>query len=102
MDKLITQLQETKSYTVTEIGGKEDKVNTISNYRAVNSKTDEAKAVEEIATADLVSPLERKQIRSHTQPKSRLPVPLAPTSSNSSPRSLAKPSTNVQTLPRLP
>ncbi|KAK4692422.1 mannitol-1-phosphate 5-dehydrogenase, partial [Lecanoromycetidae sp. Uapishka_2] len=55
MDKLIEQLQTTKSYTVTEIGGKEDKVNTISNYRAINSKTHEADAVEEIATADLVT-----------------------------------------------
>lgn len=54
MDKLIEQLQSTKSYTVTEIG-KETKVNTITNYRAINSKTHEADAVKEISTADLVS-----------------------------------------------
>lgn len=39
---------------MTEIGGEGEKVNTIKNYRAINSKTHEADVVEEIATADLV------------------------------------------------
>ena len=55
MEKLIEQLQQTKSYTVTEIGGEGEKVNTISNYRAINSKTHEKEAIEEVSSADLVS-----------------------------------------------
>ena len=55
MDSIIEQLQATKSYTVTEIGGDGEKVNTITNYRAINSKTHEADVVQEIAGADIVS-----------------------------------------------
>lgn len=55
MDKLIEQLQSTPKYTVTEIGGEGEKVNTITNYRAINSKTHESEAVKEISSADLVS-----------------------------------------------
>ncbi|KAL8824315.1 MAG: hypothetical protein Q9191_005138 [Dirinaria sp. TL-2023a] len=55
MDKLIEQLQQTPQYTVTEIGTEGEKVNTISNYRAINSKTHEADVVQEIATADIVT-----------------------------------------------
>ncbi|KAL8992273.1 MAG: hypothetical protein Q9169_007226 [Polycauliona sp. 2 TL-2023] len=55
MDSIIEQLQKTKEYTVTEIGGEGEKVNTISNYRAINSKTHEADVIEEICTADLVT-----------------------------------------------
>ena len=54
VDSLIEQLQKTPKYTVTEIGGDGDKVNTVTNYRAINSKTHEADAVKEISTADLV------------------------------------------------
>lgn len=54
VDKLINDLQNTKSYTVTEIGREGEKVNTISNYRAINSKTNEADAIKEITEADLV------------------------------------------------
>ena len=54
VDKLIEQLQSTPKYTVTEIGGDGDKVNTITNYRAINSKTDEPAAIKEISSADLV------------------------------------------------
>lgn len=54
MDSLIEQLQKTKEYTVTEIGGEGEKVNKITNYRAINSKHNEQEAVDEIATADLV------------------------------------------------
>lgn len=54
MESIIDQLQKTKEYTVTEIGGDGEKVNTITNYRAINSKTHEADVIEEIRTADLV------------------------------------------------
>lgn len=59
MDDLITKLQNTKEYTVTEIGGDGEKVNTISGYRAINSKTHEQDVVKEIATADIVAPPHR-------------------------------------------
>ncbi|KAL8923130.1 MAG: hypothetical protein Q9208_004814 [Pyrenodesmia sp. 3 TL-2023] len=55
MDSIIEQLQKTKEYTVTEIGAEGKKVNKITNYRAINSKYEEEKVVEEIATADLVT-----------------------------------------------
>lgn len=55
MDSIIEQLQKTKEYTVTEIGGEGEKVNKITNYRAINSKTHEADVIEEIASSDLVS-----------------------------------------------
>ncbi|KAL9607593.1 MAG: hypothetical protein Q9167_007509 [Letrouitia subvulpina] len=55
LDSIIDQLQKASSYTVTEIGGEGEKVNTIKNYRALNSKTHEADVIEEIATADLVT-----------------------------------------------
>lgn len=55
VDSLIDQLQKTKEYTVTEIGGEGEKVNKVTNYRALNSKTHEEDVIEEIATADLVS-----------------------------------------------
>lgn len=54
MDSIIEQLQKTPKYTVTEIGAEGKKVNTITNYRAINSKTHEADVIEEIASADLV------------------------------------------------
>lgn len=54
MDSIIEQLQKTPKYTVTEIGAEGEKVNTITNYRAINSKTHEADVIEEIASADLV------------------------------------------------
>ncbi|KAL8979098.1 MAG: hypothetical protein Q9205_005484 [Flavoplaca limonia] len=55
MDSLIEQLQKTKEYTVTEIGGEGEKVNKINNYRAINSKTHEGNVIDEISTADLVT-----------------------------------------------
>ncbi|KAI4204361.1 MAG: hypothetical protein LQ346_001633 [Caloplaca aetnensis] len=55
MDSIIEQLQKTKEYTVTEIGAEGKKVNEISNYRAINSKYEEDKVVDEIATADLIT-----------------------------------------------
>jgi len=55
MDSIIEALQKTKSYTVTEIGAEGESSFTIDNYRAINSKHDEAKVVEEIATADTLT-----------------------------------------------
>lgn len=55
MDSIIDLLQKNKSYTVTEIGGDGEKVTTITNYRAINSKTHEADVIEEIASAEIVS-----------------------------------------------
>lgn len=55
VDSLIEQLQKNKSFTVTEIGAEGEKVNTITNYRAVNSKTHTDDAVKEIEGADLVT-----------------------------------------------
>lgn len=62
VDSLIEQLQKTPKYTVTEIGGDGEKINTVTNYRAINSKTHEADAVKEISTADLVRILLYKRI----------------------------------------
>ncbi|KAG9203386.1 protein disulfide isomerase (PDI) protein [Epicoccum nigrum] len=55
MDSIIKQLQETKSYTVTEIGEDGEREFTIDNYRAINSKYELEKVVHEIATADVVT-----------------------------------------------
>lgn len=55
MDSIIEQLQKNKSYQVTELGAEGEKTNTISNYRAINSKTHEADVIKEIEEADIVS-----------------------------------------------
>lgn len=55
MDKLIEQLQKTKSYTVTEIGAEGEHSFEINNYRALNSKTHLEDVINEIATADVVT-----------------------------------------------
>lgn len=55
MDKLIAQIQNTPKYTVTEIGAEGETTFTIDNYRAINSKHNEADVVKEIATADTVT-----------------------------------------------
>ncbi len=55
VDSIIEQLQKNKSFTVTEIGSDGEKVNTITNYRAINSKTHEADVVKEIGNAELVT-----------------------------------------------
>lgn len=55
MDSIIEQLQKTKSYTVTEIGADGEHSSTIDNYRAINSKHNEAQVIDEIATADIVT-----------------------------------------------
>ncbi|KAF2150249.1 hypothetical protein K461DRAFT_41688 [Myriangium duriaei CBS 260.36] len=55
MDSIIESLQKTKSYTVTEVGSQDTHTFTIDNYRAINSKHEESKVVDEIATADVVT-----------------------------------------------
>ena len=51
MDKLNSQ----KSYRVIEVGADGTTESTITNYRAINSRTNEPELVQEIATADLVT-----------------------------------------------
>jgi len=55
LDSVINALQSQPSYKVIEIGEDGERVFTIDNYRAINSKYEEEKVVEEIATADLVT-----------------------------------------------
>ena len=55
MDKLIESLQSTPEYQVTEISSEGEKTFTISNYRAINSKSHEADVIKEITTADVVT-----------------------------------------------
>lgn len=54
-DALIDKLNETPSYRVIEVGAEGTNENTITNYRAINSRTHEADLIEEIATADVVT-----------------------------------------------
>ena len=103
MDKLIEQLQQTKSYTVTEIGGEGEKVNTISNYRAINSKTHEADAVKEISGADLVSSCaHRRRPDTMSYAVTRSPALSAPTSLSSLHPSSLKQSIPVPLRHQLP
>ncbi|KAK5138178.1 protein disulfide isomerase (PDI) protein [Meristemomyces frigidus] len=55
MDSIIESLQKTKHYTVTEIGPDGETTFNIDNYRALNSKHEMEKVIEEIATADVVT-----------------------------------------------
>lgn len=55
MDSVIEQLQKNKSYKVIQVGAEGNTESTISNYRALNSKTHEADVIKEITTADLVT-----------------------------------------------
>lgn len=55
MDNLIDALQKTPSYTVTEIGDDGQKEFTIDHFRAINSKHEMPKVIEEIASADVVT-----------------------------------------------
>jgi mannitol-1-phosphate 5-dehydrogenase len=55
MDSVIDALQKTPKYTVTEISDKGSHTTEITNYRALNSKHEEGKVVEEIASADTVT-----------------------------------------------
>lgn len=55
MDSIIEKLQSTPSYTVTEISEEGEHSFTIDHYRAINSKHEEDKVVDEIAEADTVT-----------------------------------------------
>ncbi|KAI9054415.1 hypothetical protein LZ554_001577 [Drepanopeziza brunnea f. sp. 'monogermtubi'] len=55
MDSIIDQLQQSKSYKVIQVGADGNQTTTISNYRAINSKTNEAQVIAEITTADVVT-----------------------------------------------
>lgn len=55
MDSIIDALNNNKSYQVTEVSESGETTKTIDNYRAINSKKDEAAVVKEIATADVVT-----------------------------------------------
>ncbi|KKA28164.1 hypothetical protein TD95_004287 [Thielaviopsis punctulata] len=54
-DALINTLNENPSYKVIEVGAEGTSEKTITNYRAINSRTHEQDLVDEIATADLVT-----------------------------------------------
>ncbi|MDP9998737.1 mannitol-1-phosphate 5-dehydrogenase [Pseudarthrobacter sulfonivorans] len=53
-DDLITQLAAADSYNVNEVG-ENPTVRTVDNFRALNSATQEADLVREVATADMVT-----------------------------------------------
>ncbi|KAI0848063.1 mannitol dehydrogenase domain-containing protein [Daldinia vernicosa] len=55
VDKLVDALNSTPSYKVIERGVEGTDVKTITNYRAINSKYNEAELIDEIATADVVT-----------------------------------------------
>jgi mannitol-1-phosphate 5-dehydrogenase len=54
-DTTVGKLNAQKSYRVIEVGADGTTESTITNYRAINSRTHEAELVREIATADLVT-----------------------------------------------
>lgn len=55
VDDLIDQINNTKSYTITELGNDGKKTKTITNYKAINSKTHMNETVDAIANADIVT-----------------------------------------------
>lgn len=55
MDGLIDRINANPSYKVIEVGSEGTTENTITNYRAINSKTHEEDLIEEIRTADVVT-----------------------------------------------
>ena len=52
---LIDQLNANPSYKVFEVGADGTSEETITNYRAINSRTHESELIDEIATADIVT-----------------------------------------------
>ncbi|TVY40452.1 Mannitol-1-phosphate 5-dehydrogenase [Lachnellula subtilissima] len=54
-ESVIEHLQRQKSYEVIQVGAEGNTTSTISNYRAINSKTNEADVIKEISTADVVT-----------------------------------------------
>jgi mannitol-1-phosphate 5-dehydrogenase len=81
IDKLIDDINTTKSYTVTEVGADGERSFTIDNYIAINSKYHEAECIDEISKADIVTcavgpnilkfiaPVIAKAIQKRTVPK---------------------------------
>jgi mannitol-1-phosphate 5-dehydrogenase len=55
MENIIDQLNASKSYKVIQVGAEGTSETTITNYRAINSKTHEADVIKEISTADVVT-----------------------------------------------
>lgn len=55
VDSVINALNDSDSYIVTEISEEGEATKTITNYRAINSKTHESDVVKEIASADVVT-----------------------------------------------
>lgn len=55
VQQVIDSLNSNKTYEVTEISEEGEKTKTITNYRALSSKTHESDVVKEIATADVVT-----------------------------------------------
>ncbi|PSN69317.1 mannitol-1-phosphate 5-dehydrogenase [Corynespora cassiicola Philippines] len=55
MDDLIKELQNTPTYTVTEIGDDGERKFTIDHFRALNSKYSMEEVISEIASADVVT-----------------------------------------------
>ncbi|KAF2805472.1 uncharacterized protein BDZ99DRAFT_466462 [Mytilinidion resinicola] len=55
MESIIDALQANKHYTVTEIGEDGEHSFDIDHYRAINSRKEMPKVIEEIATADVVT-----------------------------------------------
>lgn len=54
-DTIVNLINESKSYRVIEVGTEGTTENTITNYRAINSRTHEEDLIEEIRTADVVT-----------------------------------------------
>ena len=55
VDSLIDQINNTKSYTVTEVGEEGEKTFTIERYKALNSKYKMDEVVDEISKADIAT-----------------------------------------------
>ncbi|KAJ5041851.1 hypothetical protein NUH16_003256 [Penicillium rubens] len=55
LDNIITALQNNKTYQVIEVSERGESIKTITNYRAINSKTHEQDVIQEISTADVVT-----------------------------------------------
>ncbi|EFX05323.1 mannitol-1-phosphate dehydrogenase [Grosmannia clavigera kw1407] len=54
-DNIVDQLNTSKSYRVIEVGVDGTSENTITNYRAINSRSHENDLIQEISTADVVT-----------------------------------------------
>ena len=55
VDSLIDSINNSPSYKVIEVGAEGTSESTITNYRAINSKTHEQDLVDQISTADVVT-----------------------------------------------